>query len=115
MQIVKSRTLRPSLILAVLLLTAASSSSVAVFRSSTPGADLAPIDGAAGIVQILQGSESVLWTSLGGPISTVEVTGWPVSSGGNDLGGALVVENVDGAGSGVVDFGEKPKILVFSP
>lgn len=115
MQIVKSRTLRPSLILAVLLLTAAASPSIATFRSPAPGADLTPIDDAAGIVQILQGSQSVLWTSLRGPISMVEVTGWPISSDGNDLGGALVIENVDGDGSGVVDFGEKPKTLVFSP
>lgn len=115
MQIVKSRALNPSLILAALLLTAAASPSIAVFRSPGPGADLAPINGAAGIVQILQGSQSVLWTSLKGPISIVEVTGWPVSTSGDDLGGAMVIENVDRADSGVIDFGEKPKTLVFSP
>jgi hypothetical protein len=115
MQTVKARTLRPWTLLVVLLLTAASSSTFAVFHSTRPGADLTPVGDAAGIVQILQGSQNVLWTSLLGPISTVEITGWPVSGDGTDLGGAVVIENVDGAVSGVVDFGEKPKTLVFSP
>ncbi len=115
MQIVKARTLRPWTLLVVLLLTAASSSTLAVFQSARPGADLTPVGDAAGFVHILQGSQNVLWTSMLGPISTVEVTGWPVSDDDTDLGGALVIENVDGAVSGVVDFGEKPKTLVFSP
>jgi hypothetical protein len=41
------------------------------------------------------------------------VVGWPESIDGNELGGGLVIERV-GQTSGLVDFGSKPKELVFT-
>jgi hypothetical protein len=110
-EVVRVRNL--ALIAAVLLLTAASLGSTALFSSEQPGADLRPVEGADEFVQILQGNRTVLWTALSGSVGLYRVEGWPVSANGNDLGGALVIERpVDGS-VGVIDFGEKPKSIVF--
>jgi hypothetical protein len=105
--------IHPRPMLAALVLTAAAAPLLAVFQAPSPGADLAPTDDAGRIVEILQGNRGVLWTSLIGPIAYVETRGWPVTIDGNDLGGALVIEQVDGATAGVVDIGEKPMSLGF--
>jgi hypothetical protein len=96
--------------LAALILAGAATS--AVFTADRPGADLSPLAGSGALVEILQGNRSVLWTSLSGPVLSYRVVGWPESIDGNELGGGLVIERV-GQTSGLVDFGSKPKELVF--
>ena len=98
---------------AVLLLTAASLGTTAIFSADRPGADLRPVDGADEVVQILQGNQSVLWTALSGSVGLYRVEGWPVSANGNDLGGALMIERPADGSAGVIDFGEKPRSIVF--
>jgi len=97
----------------VLLLTAASLGSTALFSADRPGADLRPVDGAEELVQVLQGDRTVLWTALSGSVGLYRVQGWPVSADGNDLGGALVIERPADGSAGVIDFGEKPKSIGF--
>ena len=97
----------------VLLLTAASIGTTALFSAERPGADLRPVDGAEEVVQILQGNQTVLWTALSGSVGLYRAEGWPVTTNGNDLGGALVIERPADGSAGVIDFGEKPKSIVF--
>ncbi len=98
---------------AALLLMAASVGGTALFRSAGPGGDLRPVGGADSLVQVLQGNRTVLWTALSGSVSLYRVEGWPVTVGGNDLGGALVMERPSDGTAGVIDFGEKPRSVSF--
>lgn len=84
-----------------------------MFRSESPGADLDPVDGAASMVQILQGNKTVLWTALSGSVSLYRAEGWPANVGGNELAGAVVMERPDDGTAGVIEFGEKPKSISF--
>lgn len=102
-----------TLALLTLLLAAASFGGTALFQAPERGAGLAPIDGASEMVEILQGSESILWTSLSGPVTIVRVEGWATTSGENELGGALVIERPADGRAGVIEFGEKPRSLSF--
>lgn len=102
-----------SALAAVLLLTAASLGTTALFSAESPGSDLRPVDGAEEAVQILQGNRTVLWTALTGSVGMYRVEGWPVTVNGNDLGGALVIERPTDGSAGVIEFGEKPKSIVF--
>jgi hypothetical protein len=102
-----------SVLAAVLLLTAASLGTTALFSADGPGADLRPVDGADEVVQILQGNRTVLWTALTGSVGMYRVEGWPVTENGNELGGALVIERPSDGSAGVIEFGEKPKSIVF--
>ncbi len=101
------------IVAAVFLLTAASLGATAVFQANGPGSDLRPVDGADAMVQILQGSETVLWTSLSGTVGSYRVEGWPVTIGENELGGALVLERPADGSAGVIDLGEKPRSIQF--
>ena len=65
------------------------------------------------MIQILQGNRNVLWTALSGSVALLPGGGWPVSIDGNDLGGALVIERPADGSAGVIEFGEKPKSIVF--
>lgn len=85
----------------------------AAFHATRPGADLVPSGTAGRMVHIVQGNESILWTSLGQEVSSYVVRGWPSQSDGNDLGGGLVIEKPADSRSGVIDFGEKPMSLTF--
>ncbi|MGH8946315.1 MAG: hypothetical protein ACRDVL_09200 [Acidimicrobiia bacterium] len=105
------RTVGPGL--AAVLLTAATFSASALFQAPLPGADLEPVDGAAQVVQLLQGQRSMLWTSLGGNVSSITVTGWPTQEQDNELGGALMIQRPADGSAGVVKFGEKPMALRF--
>ena len=111
MEVLRVRNL--ATLAAALLLTAASLGSTVLFSADRPGADLRPVDGAEELVQILQGNRTVLWTALSGSVGLYRVEGWPVSADGNDLGGALVIERPADGSAGVIDFGEKPKSIVF--
>ena len=98
---------------AALLLTAASLGATAFFAAERPGADLRPVGGSDEMIQILQGDRNVLWTAWSGSVGLYRVEGWPVSIDGNDLGGALVIERPTDGSAGVIEFGEKPKSIVF--
>jgi len=102
-----------SALAAVLLLSAASLGATAFFSADSPGADLSPVDGAEEVVQILQGNRTVLWTALTGSVGMYRVEGWPTTENGNELGGALVIERPADGSAGVIEFGEKPKSIVF--
>jgi hypothetical protein len=100
-------------LLAALLLMAASIGGTAVFRAASPGDDLRPVDGAASMVQVLQGNRTVLWTALSGSVSMFRVEGWPTTIGEHDLGGAVMMERPADPTAGVIDFGEKPRSVSF--
>ena len=101
-----------ALAMAAFLLAAATASS-ATFLAESPGADLTPLKGAEAVINLLQGNETILWTSLAGSVSSYSVAGWPSESEGNELGGALVIERPEDGFAGVIDFGEKPRALSF--
>ncbi len=102
-----------ALALAALLLMAAVSSGSSVFRAAAPGQDLEPVNGAEEVIQLLQGSRTILWTTLGASVSSVVTLGWPSASNGSELGGALVMEIPADGSAGVIDFGEKPMSATF--
>jgi hypothetical protein len=95
------------------VVTAIALSAGAIFQAPRPGADLAPTGGAENLVQILQGNQNILWTSLSGTVTSFVVQGWPSTSGGNELGGALMIERPSNGAAGVVEFGGKPMTLRF--
>lgn len=101
-----------SLALAVLA-TAMALSASALFQAPRPGADLAPSGGSEKLIQILQGNQNILWTSLSGNVTSYVAQGWPSRSDGDELGGALVMERPANGEAGVIDFGEKPMTLRF--
>jgi len=98
---------------AALVLIAASLGATSFFAADEPGSDLRPVGGAEEMIQILQGNRNVLWTALSGSVGMYRAEGWPVSIDGNDLGGALVIERPADGSAGVIEFGEKPKSIVF--
>ena len=100
--------------LAAALLIAAGSSTAASFQAKAPGSDLEPVGGAGKIIDLVQGQETILWNALTGTVSTYELLGWPSTNGVHDLGGALMLESVDGANAGVIELGEKPMSLEFT-
>jgi hypothetical protein len=110
------RLLRPrnlSLSFAVLALAAASLATTAVFQAAGPGIDLSPIGNADQAIEILQGSQNILWSSLSGSVVSYRVEGWPVSIDHNDLAGGLVIERPENGSAGVIGFAEKPRSLSF--
>jgi hypothetical protein len=102
-----------ALCLAGLVMAAASLAATAVFVADGPGSNLAPIGGADHMIEILQGNQTILWSSLSGSVASYRVEGWPRTIDGNDLGGALVIERPVDTEAGVIDFGEKPKSVSF--
>ena len=102
-----------SLVLAALLLAAATLGVTAVFTADAPGSNLAPVGNSDELIQILQGDRTTLWTSLSGPVSSFTVQGWPSTDGASELGGALMISKPDDELAGVIDFGEKPMVLSF--
>ncbi len=107
------RTRNLSLPFAALALVAASLAAPAVFQAPTTGADLSPVGNADQMIEILQGNNNILWSSLSGSVISYRIEGWPVSINDNDLGGALVIERSEDGTAGVIGFGEKPKALSF--
>lgn len=101
------------LALAALALMAASITGTAVFEASSPGANLAPLNGADELVEILQTNQRVLWTALNGSVSSLVVKGWPVEIRDAELGGGLVIERPEDGSVGVIDFGGKPMSVRF--
>jgi hypothetical protein len=102
-----------SLLLAGLLLAAASLATSAQFAASQPGQDLSPVGTADQLISLLQGQQSILWTSTAGAVSHITVTGWPVNDGDVELGGAMSITRPDGGDAGALDIGEKPMSVTF--
>ena len=96
------------------ILTLTAGGAVAVFSAGAPGESVTPRDGADLLVGLVQSQESILWTSIAGPVSTVMTLGWPSTDGTHDLGGALVIEAPANTTAGTLDIGEPPKSLLFS-
>jgi hypothetical protein len=85
----------------------------ALFQAPRPGVDLAPTGGSESLIQILQGNQNILWTSLSGSVTSFVVQGWPSTTGNSELGGALMLARPANGEVGVIDFGEKPMSLEF--
>ena len=102
-----------SLVLATLLLAATTLGTSAVFAADEPDSDLDPLGNADKRVEIHQGTNTILWASLSGAVSSYTVLGWPSTEGDSELGGALMIEKPDDALAGIIDFGEKPMTLSF--
>ncbi len=105
---------RSTLLVIVAALTAFAVTAGAVFSAPRPGSDLRPTGGAADLIELIQGNESVLWSALSGTVTGYVVQGWPSSNGENELGGAMMMERLENGGdAGIIQFGEKPMTLSF--
>ncbi|MDX1467902.1 MAG: hypothetical protein R3258_01030 [Acidimicrobiia bacterium] len=102
------------LTLAAILLIAASGAGIAHFSSPAPGEDLAPVGGAETLIDLVQGSEAILWKAIEGKVSTHSMLGWPSSDGIHDIGGSLVVERPANPSAGLIQTVEKPQTLIFN-
>ncbi len=99
--------------MAAIVAMAASIASTAQFAAEKPGGELKPIGGAAESVSIIQGSQTVFWYSLTGPVTLVTTRGWPVSDGEVELGGGLTITQPDSGESGLINTGERPMSVWF--
>jgi hypothetical protein len=98
---------------AALALTAGTFATTAEFRASQPGDALSPVAGAGQIIQLLQANRAILWTSLDGGVATVVVEGWDGGDSGNELAGSMTLENVADGSAGVIDIGQRPRLVSF--
>lgn len=105
--------LRVVFVFFVAALILVSATTTASFLAERPGADLSPRGRAEDVIGILQGSETILWSSLAGSVSSYRVAGWPSTPAESELGGALVIERPEDGLAGVIDFGEKPMSVTF--
>lgn len=103
-----------SLGLAAFLTVAAAFSTRALFTAPELGASLRPVGGAEKLIDLIQGQETILWSSLNGTVSSLEVLGWPSSDGEHELGGALMIEAPDDGTVGIIDTGERPMLVEFT-
>jgi hypothetical protein len=104
---------RSTVLVIAAAITALALSAGVVFRAPEPGSDLRPAAGAAEVIELLQGNTSIVWTALSGPVTGYVVQGWPSSTGDSELGGAMMMERIEGGDAGVISFGEKPMTLSF--
>jgi len=95
-------------------MTLTAGGAVAVFTAGGPGEDLSPSGHADRLIDLTQGSRSVLWTSLAGNVATIRTMGWPSSDGVHDLGGALMIETPSDPTAGAIAFGERPMSVEFA-
>lgn len=110
----KVASLRLTTLIGVAILSLATGfATTARYIADSPGADLRPVDGAERVVQILQGQQHILWTSLTGSVTSITVRGWPITDGDVELGGALTIIQLDRGDAGVIDAGEKPMSVGF--
>ncbi|MCZ6736459.1 MAG: hypothetical protein O7B77_00610 [Actinobacteria bacterium] len=99
--------------LAGLLTVAAALSQTALFQAPSPGSNLRAGGGAELVIDLVQGQEALLWSSLSGNVTGYTVLGWPSRVAGHDLGGALMIDKPENGLAGVIDFGEKPMSASF--
>lgn len=112
-RVTRPRCTQTSLTALAALLIAATVTSTAVFRAPAPGAPLLPVSGADDVVQILQGQQTILWTTLWGRVQSLVVQGWPTAADEAELGGGLYMERPEDGSAGVIAFGERPMSLHF--
>ncbi|MFZ0626917.1 MAG: hypothetical protein WAN34_10525 [Acidimicrobiia bacterium] len=108
---IRSRNL--TVTLAALVIAATTIFTPAVFEAAKPGDALEPVGSTSQMIHLLQGSRSIVWSSLGGTVSSYLVEGWPVDDGETELGGAVMIERTFGEMSGAIEFGERPRSLTF--
>ncbi len=99
--------------MAAIVAMAASIASTAQYAAEKPGGELKPIGGAAESVSIIQGSQTVFWYSLTGPVTLVTTRGWPVSDGEVELGGGIAIAQPDSGAAGMINTGERPMSVSF--
>lgn len=99
--------------IAALMTLTAAGGTVAVFASGGPGENLSPIGNAELLIDVTQVSNTILWSSMAGNVSTVEITGWASRDGVHDLGGSLMIESPSNPLAGTVNIGEKPMRVEF--
>lgn len=99
--------------LAAAVLITAAGTSFANFQAVSKGSDLKPSNGAEAVIDLIQGHQTVLWSSLAGSVTTIRTVGWPSGDSTHELGGALTLERPDTGLVGIVDFGEKPMSMTF--
>ncbi len=99
--------------LAAAILIAAAGTSFASFEAASTGSDLKPLNGAETVIDLIQGRETILWSSLTGTVTNIRTVGWPSSDATHELGGALMLEHPEDGTVGIVDFGEKPMSMAF--
>ena len=99
--------------LAAVILIAAAGTSFVSFQAASPGLDLKPVRGAEAIIDLIQGNEAILWSSLTGNVANIRTVGWPSDDGTHELGGALMLERPENGKVGIISFGEKPKSMTF--
>ena len=99
--------------LAAVVLIAAAGSSLASFQATSPGSNLKAVGGAELVIDLIQGQETILWSTLTGPVTNIRTVGWPTNDGTDELGGALMLERPADGTVGIVDFGEKPMSMTF--
>lgn len=108
------KTLRPTiLVVAALLIAAASFSTSATFQADPPGSGLEPVGDAGSMIQLIEGRQHLLWTTLTGTVTSHTTIGWPVIDGGTELGGALAMERPSNGNAGVIELSEEPMTLSF--
>lgn len=101
----------PTRLLLAVLLAGALATSVS-FTAQAPGQPLVPVGAAADVIRLVQGEQSILWTTLSGSVESYRVQGWPSSDGDVELGGAVMLEKVSGD-AGIISLGERPMSLEF--
>lgn len=99
--------------LAALLTVATGFAASATFQAASPGADLEPVGDAAGIIELIQGQQHLLWSSLTGTVTSHTTIGWPSTDGDVELGGALTIERPADGSAGVIEIAEKPRTVSF--
>lgn len=106
--------LRPTVVvLAALVMAAAGFSTSAAFRADAPGASLEPVGDAGSIIQIVEGQQHLLWTSLTGTVRSHTTIGWPITDGDTELGGALTMERPSDGTTGVIELSAEPMTVTF--
>lgn len=99
--------------LAGLVTVAAAFSTSALFQAPAPGSTLQPVNGAELVIDLIQGQEAVLWSTLSGNVTSFTALGWPSRVDGHYLGGALMIEKPENGVAGVIAFGERPMSVEF--
>lgn len=84
---------------------------MAQFQAPSPGALLEPVGVSAHSVELLQGEDTIHWTSQNLVVS-YRIQGWPSSDGTHELGGAVSVVMVNSR-NGVIGFSDRPMQLEF--
>ena len=72
------------------------------------------VGGAEAVIDLIQGTKTILWSSLTGTVTNIRTVGWPTDDGTHQLGGALTLVRPTDGDVGIVNFGEKPMSMTFN-